>query len=126
MATSCSNMTTNGCPKNSSNGSCRNRDLCCKEKSEFQQTICDCIEKIDQYKLQKRSLTNQFRKRSVSKCKDFKRMKKTTYQAKIKEIDDKIADKIAIINELKKAKKSAQIVRNADSFCRKGGVCNSC
>lgn len=104
---------SDGCPKHVANGCCRSVSVCCKEKTDFQKTIQSCNDKIAQYKLDKRRLSDQFRKRPASKCDcSYKALSKTQYEAKCKEIQDKIDHCVCRINCLKNSKKAKQTVRD--------------
>lgn len=120
---SCCNKSGSACPKNVANGCCRNPAICPKEKSEFQQTLCDLTEKVADLKMQKRRLAQEFRKRPASKCSDFKPLSKRQFDARCEKLQNKIDSCIARINALKNARKAAQTIRDPDSFCNRGGVC---
>lgn len=115
-----------GCPKNVANGCCRSRPVCCKEKSEFQESIQQYNDEINAYKLQLRLLSDQFKKRASSKCDDFTKMSKNQYELKRDKLQDKIDSRVKSIKKLKNAKRAGLIVRDEESFCRTGAQCSSC
>lgn len=109
----CPNL-TGGCPKNAANGGCRNRETCCKEKSDFQQAIQDYTDQINQYKLQKRLLSDKFKKRSTSKCDGFKNLSKSSFEKQLDALQSKIDTRIKNIKNLKNAKKASLTVRDRE------------
>lgn len=115
MSTTCTNNCKDGCPKNKSgNGTCNQRDSCCKEKTDFQKCIQKCHDDIKHYKLQLRLLSDDFKKRDSSGCSTTVPLTKAQYEKKKAKYEKKIENCKNTIKNKKKAKNAAFTIRSDD------------
>lgn len=122
-ACQCSTSRT-GCSLLSGKG-CANRDTCCYEKTEFQETIQDCLDKIAGWELDIHLLEVQFKKRKSSSCDTFVPLSKSSYLSKKSKLEKKIQNCVKTINYTKNVKKASQITREYKS-CGTTNICATC
>lgn len=115
----------NGCHALHSLG-CQNRSVCCKEKSDFQQSLETWTNKIKDTELQIRLLKDKFRKRPSSTCDSFKTMSKSAYEAKLKKYNGKIASLKRQIRDLKLTTKAGYLLRGENQSLNCPTSCGCC
>jgi len=112
------NVSSKCCPVNYSKGGCGSSNTCCKELTEFQQTLQQARENIEHYNLKKRLLTDRFKNRPRSKCDtSFKKLSKASFEAKCCEIESQINANKKAIKNAKLGRASSNRVHDPDGSC---------
>ena len=122
IGTSCTqNPSQCHCPLFVKNGCCRTRNVCCHEKTNFQTTIQECQDNIKHYKLQLRLLSDQFKKRTKSKCDDFTPLSKSQFERRKSRFQRNIDNCVTTIHDAKIGLKATHNVHTGETK-----PCNKC